>query len=273
MSQKTYSNSKNWSNATSLYVVQMAAATSQAADHLIDLAESRLSFSTASSSVLDSGAGSGVLTQALASRFPQINILACDIAPTMLAQLEAKRLPNVSILEADACNVGNPKLQTNNFSHVLSTFMIQFTDEPERALQEMHRVLRPAGVIALGSWLDIGINWPWEEACKRLDPSFVPQSPFGTGAWQAAQDVETAMQNVGFVNVESRDFTVQLNFGGTEEFVEYWYNAKNPGMLKMQSAWKGDIEEVRETLKEVVGNNFGEGRVFHMKVTVTIATK
>ncbi|KAL6718582.1 hypothetical protein ACLMJK_004674 [Lecanora helva] len=251
----------------------MAAATAQAANHLIDLAESRLSFTTASSSALDSGAGSGVLTEALAKRFPHLSILACDLAPAMLAQLEAKKLPNVLTMEADACDVGNPKIQADTFSHVLSTFMIQFTGEPTRSLQEMHRVLRPGGIIALGSWIDIGINWPWEEACKLLDPDFIPQSPFAEGAWRSAEDVERAMQEVGFVDISSREVSVCLNFNGTEEFVEYWYSAKNPGMLKMQSAWKGDIEDVREMLKDVVKTRYGGGHVFPMKVALTIAMK
>ena len=273
MAQSTYSNPENWSNAASHYAAQMAAATSQAADDLIELAEKRLSFSTSWSNVLDSGAGNGVLTQALANRYPEMRILATDIAPAMLANLDAKRLPNVSVLEMDACIEGNPKLHADNFSHVLSTFMIQFTDKPMHALREMHRVLKPGGVIALGSWVDIAINRPWEEACKILNPHFLPRSPFGVGAWQDGTDVERAVKEVGLVNVESKRVRVCLRFGGPEEYVGYWYEAKNPGMLKMQSAWPGDIEDVRKKLDDVVREKYGGGREFWLEAVLTVATK
>lgn len=180
----TYSNSEGWSNAASHYVAQFAATTSQAADRLIDIVESRSPISAASSSVLDNGAGNGVLTQALASRFPGTRILAADIAPAMLADLDAKQLPNVSTLAMDACVEDDDKLGAETFSHVLSTFMIQFTDGPMRALRKMHRVLKPGGVIGLGSWGDVAINRPWEDACRALDPRFVAQSPFDQSAWR-----------------------------------------------------------------------------------------
>lgn len=271
--QNTYSTSESWSHAASHYAVQMAAATSQAADGLIDMVESRLPISTNSSHVLDSGAGNGVLTQALVSRFPGTRILAADIAPAMLADLDAKSLPNVSTLAMDACIENHEKLPADAFSHVLSTFMIQFTDGPKQALREMHRVLKPGGVIGLGSWIDIAINWPWEEACRRLDPHCVPESPFGKSAWKGKPDVERALEEAGFADSQSQRLRVCLRFEGPEEFVGYWYEAKNPGMLKMQSAWKGDIEEVRQSLEDVVREKYGGGREFWLEAVLTVAEK
>ena len=273
MAQSNYSNSESWNNAANHYAVQMAAATSQAADRLINLVESRLPFSTAFSSVLDNGAGNGVLTQALVSRFPGTRILATDIAPAMLARLDAKQLPNVSTLAMDACVEYNVKLEADSFSHVLSTFMIQFTDGPMHALREMYRVLKPGGWIGLGSWIDVSINRPWEEACRGLDPLFVPQTPFDKSAWTGEAEVERALKEAGFADVVSEKLRVCLRFEGPEDYVGYWYEAKNPGMLKMQSAWKGHIEEVRESLEKVVREKYSGGREFWLEAVLTVAKK
>lgn len=73
--------------------------------------------------------------------------------------------------------------------------------------------------------------------------------------------------------MESERFRVCLRFGGTEELVRYWYESKNPGILKMQSAWKGDIDEVRESLERVVREKYGDGREVWLEAVLTVARK
>ena len=281
MGSTAYSSSETWSNAAGHYAAQMALATSQATERLINLTNSKLPFDATTSLILDNGAGNGVLTTALTISFPGLRIVAADISPTMLATLDAKCLPHVSTLVMDACveddddddDDNHAALPPAHFSHVLSTFMTQFTDDPDAVVREAHRMLQPDGVLGLGSWLDIGINWPWEEACRALDPAVQPRSPYSDTAWTAEEDVDTSLRAAGFREIVHERVRLYLRFGDTEEYVGYWYSAKNPGMLRMQSAWGGDIEEVRATLDRILREKYAGGKEFPMMALLTSARK
>ena len=104
--------------------------------------------------VLDLGAGTGKLTDALVGR-PGVRVTAVDPDPEMLAQLR-RRLPHVDAREGAAEAIPLPDASVDA---VLVGQAVHWFDL-DLALPEIARVLRPGGVFA-GLWNgdDVTVDW------------------------------------------------------------------------------------------------------------------
>lgn len=98
--------------------------------------------------LLDVGCGSGALLAALAARYPPLGLAGVDLSPVMLA-VAKRRLPEARLVHADA---GRLPFATDAFDTVVSASSLHYWPEPERALAEIARVLRPNGRIVLCDW-------------------------------------------------------------------------------------------------------------------------
>lgn len=102
--------------------------------------------------LLDLGAGTGKLTGALRARGP---VIAVDPDPAMLAELRA-RFPDVDAREGNAEAIPLPDASVDA---VLAGQAWHWFD-PERALPEIARVLRPGGVLAaVRNGDDADVEW------------------------------------------------------------------------------------------------------------------
>jgi len=104
--------------------------------------------------VLDVGAGTGLLTLALA---PQVRrVLALDISPAMIEYLRVKtgssELDNVEGIVASAVSL---PLVDACVDTVVSNYCIHHLDEAGKraALHEIHRVLKPGGRVVIGDMM------------------------------------------------------------------------------------------------------------------------
>jgi ubiquinone/menaquinone biosynthesis C-methylase UbiE len=98
--------------------------------------------------VLEVGCGTGVLTRALA-RWPNVGTVeGVDVAPALLerGRALAADLPEVSFREADARSL---PYEDEAFDVVVFDSTLTHVPEPERALREARRVLRPQGSLAI----------------------------------------------------------------------------------------------------------------------------
>jgi trans-aconitate methyltransferase len=108
---------------------------------------------TKTSRVLDVGAGTGSMTRVIRQQYPEVPIVALDLAPGMVESLEAQDIPNVTTGVADARDLDSQFVPDGAFTHALSMFVIQFVG-PERhsdVCAELFRALEPGGVVALSS--------------------------------------------------------------------------------------------------------------------------
>jgi ubiquinone/menaquinone biosynthesis C-methylase UbiE len=101
---------------------------------------------SADTSVLDAGCGPGNLVPALASRGCRVHAL--DASPNMLqlARANAAAFGNVTY---QAGNIEALPFADGSFDVVCSAGVIEYLPHCERALSEMHRVLRPGGLLVL----------------------------------------------------------------------------------------------------------------------------
>jgi len=104
--------------------------------------------------VLDLGAGTGTGTRALRKQYPKAEIVALDIAPGMLRQLEARtgwlerwRSRTLTVC-ADAHELPFPD---HSFELVFSSLTLQWCASPAEVFREIFRVLRPGGALVFSS--------------------------------------------------------------------------------------------------------------------------
>lgn len=103
--------------------------------------------------VLDIGAGTGIVALSAAQRVGLSGkVIAIDFAYGMLSRARGTchvSRPQVLLAQMDAEFLGFPR---ESFDRVTCAFsLFQFIDMPQ-ALVQMHRVLRPGGIVALSNW-------------------------------------------------------------------------------------------------------------------------
>jgi 2-polyprenyl-3-methyl-5-hydroxy-6-metoxy-1,4-benzoquinol methylase len=96
--------------------------------------------------VLDVGCGLGFFSRALRAR--GADVLACDIGEEVLKRVRAT--VGCECVRADALALVD-QFGVERFDVVLSSECIEHTPSPERALQQMARVLKPGGRLAVST--------------------------------------------------------------------------------------------------------------------------
>jgi len=117
--------------------------------------------------ILDLGCGTGAAGSALAQRYPQAHIISLDLADAMLMQAKQrhtgnsawhpkhwlKRLPWRPKQHSYLCaDMEALPLADASVDMVWSNLAIQWSDQLEQTLAELHRVLRPEGVLMFASF-------------------------------------------------------------------------------------------------------------------------
>jgi len=96
---------------------------------------------------LEVGCGTGVLTRRLAVRPEVRETVGVDVAPSLVERARAlsSGVPGLEYLTADACAL---PFDEGAFDLVVFDSTLCHVPEPERAVEESFRVLRPGGVLA-----------------------------------------------------------------------------------------------------------------------------
>ncbi|HYF08347.1 MAG TPA: methyltransferase domain-containing protein [Acetobacteraceae bacterium] len=125
--------------------------------------------------VLETAAGTGVVTRALASALPEgVSIVATDLNQPMLDHA-AGRLPSdrVTWQQADAQALPFPD---GSFDAVVCQFGVMFFPDKPRAFREAYRVLKPGGRFLFNVWDRIEEN-AFADLVVRAVAALHPQAP------------------------------------------------------------------------------------------------
>ena len=122
--------------------------------------------------VLEVGPGSGTYTMGAARRVGvQGRLVTVDIEPKMIERVrrraEAEGLENI---EARVANVYDLPFEDGTFDVVYMIAVIGEIPEPQRAMQEFHRVLSPSGTLVF-SELVLDPDYPLANTLVRLAAS------------------------------------------------------------------------------------------------------
>lgn len=186
-----------------------------AQEHLLKKVELK-----AGETVLDISCGTGLVTFPMAEAVgPSGRITGIDWSEKMIGRAaeEAKRrnLQNISFVHMDAEQLD---FSEASFDVTINSLGAMYYPDPDKAIREMQRVLKPggrAGVLVWGRRKACG----WAEIFPIVDrqvKSDVCPLFFQLGTGQTLQKV---MESAGFENVTLDRFTVTLNYPNDEEAI------------------------------------------------------
>jgi len=203
---------EGWNRASSCYEQYWQEQLQPAIDLVLDKAELR-----PGEDVIDVACGTGLVTlPAAASVAPAGRVLATDISPKMIAEVERRSavcgLPNVDVDLRDAEDLGGDR----SFDVALCSLGLMYIPSPMTALNELHRVLRPGGRAVVSVWGERR-NCGWAEIFPivdaRVDSDVCPMF-FALGAPGA---LATTFEHAGFVDVETTRLNLDLRYAGGDD--------------------------------------------------------
>jgi ubiquinone/menaquinone biosynthesis C-methylase UbiE len=171
--------------------------------------------------VLEVGCGTGSLTFALPARTDIAAVEAIDYEKQFVeAARERNSDPRINIQQGDACNL---QFADGKFDRVLSMLVLHFVSDPDDAISEMRRVLRPGGIAAATVW-DIFGGMPsfrmfWDIAAAIEPRAAERRDAVTIRAMTQAGELPRAFSRVGFHDVKDTTLTVQMEFAN---FADYW---------------------------------------------------
>jgi ubiquinone/menaquinone biosynthesis C-methylase UbiE len=197
--------------------------------------------------VLDVATGSG-LAALLAARLvgPQGRVVGVDLSETMVALAQNRAsshgLENAEFFAMDAEDLDLPP---NSFDAVICALGLMLFPQPERALSEMHKVLKVGGSVAVAVF-----GRGSRVALRALMEPFIPLMPpppqrgpsiFGYGRSEVLED---ALEAAGFSDVTTEQCTHLLTFSEVERV---WEMLLSLGRLaQMHSMLPTDAQEELE---------------------------
>jgi ubiquinone/menaquinone biosynthesis C-methylase UbiE len=179
--------------------------------------------------VLDVATGKGaILFPAAEAVGPHGHVTGVDLSQAMIDELaqEVSRegLGNIDLQLMDAEHLEFPDA---SFDQVFCGFAIFFFPDLDRALSEMHRILKPGGRIAVSSW-DRAFHeqWRWFD---DLVLAFLPAEPhdepvsdsFPPRLLDRPKGVREVLEKVGFANVQAASEAFEFVYPD----VDLWWSA------------------------------------------------
>jgi SAM-dependent methyltransferase len=203
--------------------------------------------------VLDLAAGIGD-TGFLAAELiqPGGTLITSDIAPEMLAAAQRRAaalgITNVRFKQIDASQPID--LETASIDVVLCRWGYMLMDDPEHALRETRRILRPGGRVALAAWTGADENrWSSLPLGLLLERGLIEPIEPGAGgqfAWAEEGVIAEHLEAVGFVEyeVETLDFTIRY------PSVEAWWATSRSMSIRAGRAPVDDPDELLAALAD-----------------------
>lgn len=207
--------------------------------------------------VLELAAGTGEVGFLAAELIqPGGELITSDFAPEMLSAAQERaaelRLPGVRFKQIDAESID---LAAGSLDGVLCRWGFMLMADPETALRETRRVLKPGGRVALAAWTGADDN-PWSalfgRELRRLGLAQPPEP--GTPdqfAWAEPGLIEEHLAAVGFVDdIHVEDLRWTISYPGAEA----WWATTVAMSTRTRDVVEGlaadDVQRLREALQQ-----------------------
>lgn len=165
--------------------------------------------------ILETAAGTGIVTEALADALPEAQIVATDLKEEMLAiAAEKPGLARVQLRQADAQDL---PFEDSSFDLVVCQFGVMFYPDKPKGASEARRVLKDGGSYLAVIWDRIERNPVSKVIAEAVaaefpddPPRFLERAPFG---YADPEQIERDMRAGGFtdLNLETVELSSRVN--------------------------------------------------------------
>jgi SAM-dependent methyltransferase len=145
--------------------------------------------------IVELGPGPGIGLQETLKVFPQAKVWGIDLSPEMLSQsrkrnLAAVRANRLSLIEGGIASLG----EVSPVDIIFANHVLYFWHEPAADVTQLHAMLRPGGLLALGYQLK-----------QNMPPMAQTHFPRQGGVlYESDTDVEVLLGDAGFQSVTHR---------------------------------------------------------------------
>ncbi len=229
--------------------------------------------------VLDLASGTGEPAISLAEAVGSGgHITATDLVPEMLAVAEEgarqRGLGNITFQQADAEGLA---FADASFDRVTCRFGVMFFPDVDKALREIHRVLKPDGRAAFVAWGPLEKN-PYFTATIGVFMKYVQLPPPEPGApnpfrFAQAGALSSALTRAGFRAVREEERAIPWTWPGpAEEALKSAQELAAPGFRRMREALPPERHaQVQAEILEAVRSH-SDGQQVHFTATIVLAT-
>lgn len=219
--------------------------------------------------ILETAAGTGIVTRAVGEALPEATIVATDINPA-LVEFAAVRSHSdrVEFQRADAQEL---PFADASFDLVLSVFGVMFFPDKVQANGEARRVLRPGGRYVLVTFDRLDRN-PIPKAAGEAvatlfpeDPRYMQRGPF---SYTDAELVEQDLRAAGFESVELE--TVELSSRVTARDAAQGIVLGSPFRAEIEKLDSSALERATAAVEQALGP--WDGTAAPMSAHVATAT-
>lgn len=215
-------------------------------------------------SVLETAAGTGVLTRAMAARLPQhVRIIATDLNQAMLdhAAAQGPQDPRVTWRQADALAL---PFDDQSFDVVGCQFGVMFFPDKVQGFKEARRVLKPGGRFIFSVWDEISANEFSAVVTDALakvfphdPPRFMARTPHG---YHDVGKIGEELAKAGFLSIasETRDDVSRAN-SAVDAAVAYCQGSPLRGEIEARDP--AGLEAATQTAAEALVQRFGSGKI------------
>ncbi|MGC4094428.1 MAG: class I SAM-dependent methyltransferase [Polyangiaceae bacterium] len=218
----------------------------------------------AKQAVLETAAGTGVVTRQLASTLPQgVKIVATDLSPPMLAfagGLGTAR--EVEWRQADALSL---PFEDASFDLVVCQFGAMFFPDKAQGFAEARRVLRPGGTFLFSVWdslehneFALAVQEELEQMFPESPPNFMARVPHG---YHDVAAIRADIASGGFTSTPQIDTVATESRAPSADFAATALCTATPLRNEIEARDPARLQEATSRAAQRIRTRFGSGQV------------